>query len=382
MDKDIEEKERKYRLDDIEKIAEYQRKQQENKKTVIVEFPAWFIIAAVLLLALRYFGNELLTIAVFLFLGFVLMSAFKPIAKWFQERKIPKGLSIAFTYILVLGIIAGLISVIFVPFGKEIQNMTKELPGFVESFLNDFHGITVGPFSIDKSWFNGITDNLSSFLTPSSSFESIQSIANTVGGVINWVAFVVGVIILSIYLLSDSDQLLELGLLRITNDRKRDRVKKLIEDVEKKLGRWLIGQTVISTTAGTVLGLALSLLNVPFALPLAVLAGLLDMIPSIGATLAIIPAILVALISGGISKAVLLLVIFLVFQQIENNFLIPKIMGTAVGLKPIFVMLGVFIFLILFGVWGAALAVPVIVVAEIFYDFFIDLQKLEAEGIV
>lgn len=349
MDKDIEEKEKKYRLDDIEKIAEYQRKQQENKKTVIVEFPAWLIVAAVLLLALRYFGNELLTIAVFLFLGFVLMSAFKPIAKWFQERKIPKGLSIAFTYILVLGIIAGLISVIFVPFGKEIKDMAKELPALVESFLNNFHGISIGSFNIDKSWFNGITDNLSSFLTPSSSFESIQSIANTVGGVINWVAFVVGVIILSIYLLSDSDQLLELGLLRITNDRKRERVKKLIEDVEKKLGRWLIGQTVISTTAGTVLGLALSLLNVPFALPLAVLAGLLDMIPSIGATLAIIPAILVALISGGISKAVLLLVIFLVFQQIENNFLIPKIMGTAVGLKPIFVMLGVFIFLILLG---------------------------------
>jgi predicted PurR-regulated permease PerM len=379
MEKDTEKKDR---FGDIEKIAEYQRKQQENKKTVIVEFPAWFIAAVLLFIALRYFGNELLTIAVFLFLGFVLMSAFKPIAKWFQERNIPKGISIAFTYILVLGIIAGLASVIFVPFGKEIQDMAKELPGLLESFLNDFHGINIGSFSIDKSWFTGLTDNLSSFLTPSGSFESIQSIASTVGGVINWVAFVVGVIILSIYLLSDSDQLLELGLLRIANDRKRERVKKLIEDVEKKLGRWLIGQTVISTTAGTVLGLSLSLLNIPFALPLAVLAGFLDMIPSIGATLAIIPAVLVALISGGISKALILAVIFIIFQQIENNFLIPKIMGTAVGLKPIFVMLGVFIFLILFGVWGAALAVPVIVVGEIFYDFFIDLQKLEAEGIV
>jgi predicted PurR-regulated permease PerM len=139
---------------------------------------------------------------------------------------------------------------------------------------------------------------------------------------------------------------------------------------------------VISVIAGTVLGLSLSLLNVPFALPLAVMVGLLDMIPGIGATVATIPAVLIALISGGLSEAVIVLAIYLVYQQIENNFLVPKIMGSAVGLKPIFVMLGVFIFLILFGIWGAALAVPVMVVAEIFYDFFIDLQKLEAEGIV
>ena len=376
------EKEKSERYEDIEKIAKYQSRQNENKKTVVVEFPLWLITAVILFLAFRYLGGELLTIVVFLFMGFVLMSAFKPIVEWFEERDVSKGISITLTYIFVFLILMGLASLIFIPFGKEIQNMIEELPALLGSFFNSLNNLRIGSFSIDKQWLLSFTEDLNSFLTPSGSWDSLQNIADTVGGVMNWVALFIGIIILSIYLLSDSDQLLELGLLRIANDRKRERVKKLIEDVEKKLGRWLIGQTVISVIAGTVLGLSLSLLNVPFALPLAVMVGLLDMIPGIGATVATIPAVLIALISGGLSEAVIVLAIYLVYQQIENNFLVPKIMGSAVGLKPIFVMLGVFIFLILFGIWGAALAVPVMVVAEIFYDFFIDLQKLEAEGIV
>ena len=144
----------------------------------------------------------------------------------------------------------------------------------------------------------------------------------------------------------------------------------------------MTGQLTVSTIAGITLGLVLSLLKVPFALPLGVIVGLLNTIPTLGTTLAIIPSVLVALISGGWTKALVVLVIYLVYQQIENNILIPKIMGNAVGLKPIVVMFGVTMFLILFGAWGAVLAVPVMVVINIFYEFYIDLQKLEAEGIV
>ena len=159
-------------------------------------------------------------------------------------------------------------------------------------------------------------------------------------------------------------------------------IKKLIMNVQKKLGNWMLGQTVISTIAGLTLGIALTLLNVPFALPLGVLVSLLGTIPNIGATLATMPAVLIALISGGWTKAFIVLVIYFVYQQIENNVLVPKIMGSVVGIKPIFVLLGVVVFLNLFGVWGAVLAVPVMVVLGIIYEFIIDLQKLKAEGIV
>ena len=349
---------------------------------MVVEFPTWLIVVVLLFVALRFFGDQIFTIGIFLFMGFVLMSALKPIVDWFEEKGITKGWAIGITYTLGFLLIAGLISLIVVPFGKSVQEMLSELPMLVSNFLEDFNGVVFGSFSIDRQWFIDLAKDLSTFLTPSGSVDSLKSLAGTVGGVFNWVTLLLAVIIFSMYLLFESDQLLELGLLRISNDRKRKRVKQLIGDVERKLGKWLIGQTVVSLIAGTTLGAFLSILGVPFALPLGVLVGLLDTIPSIGATVATIPAVLIALISGGWTKALVVLVVYSIYQQIENNFLVPKVMGTAVGLKPMFVMLGVFVFLIMFGIWGAALAVPVMVVIEIFYDFFIDLQKLEAEGIV
>lgn len=370
------------RLKDLEKITAYKRDQQDKKSTVVIEFPKWVIIAALLIVALIFFGDELLTIAIFVFMGFILMSALQPIVGWFVKKGLSKGWAIAVTYSLGILLIVGIFSLVLIPFTRGVQEMVNLLPSLVSNFFDDFKGITIGTFSIDKQGLVDAVTEFTSNIDLSSGVGNLKNIASTVSGVINWVTFVIAIVILSVYLLSEGDQLTELILLRISNDRKRERVKKLIGDVESKLGRWLIGQTTVSAIAGVLIGLILSLLNIPFALPLAVLVGLLDMIPNIGTTLAIIPSLLMALISGGWTKALLLLVIYLVYQQIENNLIVPKVMGNAVGIKPIYVMLGIMTFLILFGIWGAFLAVPIMVVFNIFYDFYIDLQKLEAEGIV
>jgi len=126
----------------------------------------------------------------------------------------------------------------------------------------------------------------------------------------------------------------------------------------------------------------LTIFQVPFALPLALLVALLDAVPGIGATIAVALCALIALITVGLWPAVILFAIFLVYQQIENNFIIPKVIGNAIGFKPVIIMLGVFVFLILFGVFGALIAVPFMVILQIFYEFYIDLQKLKAKGIV
>ena len=376
------EKEKSYHMKDLEKITKYRREQEEKKSTVVIQFPTWMIVSVSLILALIFFWEQLLTIGVFLFVAFILMSALQPIVNWLVARKIPKGWAIGITYSCILLLLAALSSVFIVPFIKGMQEMINLLPSLVSDFLEDFNGVTIGSINIDRQWFVDIASEFSSLLTPTGGIESLKSIATTLGGVINWAALLFAIVFLSIYLLSEGEQLLQLGLLQIANDRKRKRVKRLIEDVQRKLGNWMIGQTIISFIASVTLGVSLTLLGVPFALPLGVLVGLLATIPNIGTTVAIIPATLIALISGGWTKAFAVLVIYTIYQQVENNILIPKIMGSVVGLKPIIVMLGVMIFLTLFGVWGAVLAVPAMVVLGILYEFFIDLQKLEAEGIV
>ena len=133
---------------------------------------------------------------------------------------------------------------------------------------------------------------------------------------------------------------------------------------------------------GVFAGVLLTILKVPFALPLAVMIGLFDAVPSIGATIALVIAALVILATVNPLSAAIFAGLFIIYQQIENNFIVPKIMGNAIGLKPVIIMLGVFVFLILFGVFGALVAVPFMVILQIFYEFYIDLQKLKAKGIV
>lgn len=103
--------------------------------------------------------------------------------------------------------------------------------------------------------------------------------------------------------------------------------------------------------------IALSILGLPFALPLAVLAGLLEAIPTLGPTLAAVPAVIVALTVSP-SLAVLVIITYIVIQTLENNVLVPKIMQRAVGLNPVIVILGVMVGANLMGVVGALLSIP------------------------
>ena len=178
----------------------------------------------------------------------------------------------------------------------------------------------------------------------------------------------------------DHDKVLDFVLIRIHSDEKRSRVKKLVLDLEYKLGKWLIGQATVSAIAGTTLGLVLALFRIPFALPMGVLVALLSAIPSLGATIASIPPLLTALILKGPMTALIILLIFLVYQQVENNLIIPKVMGNAVEVKPTLILLAAITFLILFGVWGAVLSVPAMVILKMCYEFYIDLQKIDAKG--
>ncbi len=171
----------------------------------------------------------------------------------------------------------------------------------------------------------------------------------------------------SVYLILDHDKVLDFVLIRIHSDEKRSRVKKLVLDLEYKLGKWLIGRATVSAIAGTTLGLVLALFHT-FALPMGILVALLSAIPSLGATIASIPPLLTALILKGPMTALIILLIFLVYQQVENNLIIPKVMGNAVEVKPTLILLAAITFLILFGVWGAVLSVPAMVILKMCYS--------------
>jgi predicted PurR-regulated permease PerM len=266
---------------------------------------------------------------------------------------------------------------IFVPFLGQFNKLIDSIPVWIDTLSKGIDSFGISYSFIDSTSMNNMIMDWVERLTSVNNFEGL---ASTVGGVFSWTSLIFAAIVFSIYLVIDHDNILDFGLIRITSDEKRMKVKKLVLDLEGKLGRWLLGQAIVSSIAGIVLGSALALFNVPFALPMGVLIALLSTIPTLGATFGSIPPLLVALVVNGPLTAFIILLIFVVYQQIENNFIIPRVMGNAVGIRPILILFAAITFLILFGVWGAVLAVPAIVIGRIFYEFYIDLQKSQAKG--
>jgi len=362
---------------ELTQISKIQRSREKQKRTITVEFSWKLVLFVFAILGVIFFGSQILTFLIFLFLSIVLMSATRPIIRGLVKKGISKGVAIGLTYFVGVLFILTMIALVIVPFVNQIDSLVESIPGWISRLTSDLNRFSILGYSIDSSTINDFVSNWVSGITWENTFSSV---ANLVGGIFGWTTLVLASTVFSIYLLLEHDTILDFGLIRITSDEKRERVKRLVLDLESKLGRWLLGQVVVSTIAGTVLGVILTIFDIPFALPMGVFVALLSAIPSLGATLSSLPPLLIALITKGPITAAIILAIFVIYQQIENNFIIPKVMGNITGIRPIVVLFTAAAFLILFGVWGAVLAVPTVVIATICYEFYVDLQKIQAKG--
>jgi predicted PurR-regulated permease PerM len=266
-----------------------------------------------------------------------------------------------------------------VPFINQLSGLVRTLPKWINESLLFLEDFSIAGYSFDV---NMISEYITDFVKGFPTADNVKNVAAFITDFFGIGAFLVTSIIFSIYLVSEHDSFANILLIKIVSDEKRERVIKLVMDVENKLGSWVLGQGVVSLCSTIFSWIVLTILGVPFALPLAMFTGFMDLIPNLGSTLAGFAMSVVALISVGPINAVIVLAAYILYQPFENGVITPKVMGNAVGLKPIVVLLGVIVFLIFFGILGGFMAVPLMVISQIIYEFYIDLQKLEAKGIV
>jgi predicted PurR-regulated permease PerM len=137
------------------------------------------------------------------------------------------------------------------------------------------------------------------------------------------------------------------------------------ERITDAVSRWAVGAAIVAVVAGTVQGTTAWLLGSSFALALGIVAGFLDLIPTIGATIAGFILVPTLLAEEGLTAAVVMLVVIVVYQQVENNLITPKVQSKAVEISAFFVILSVTLFGALLGVLGALVAVPVTAAIQI-----------------
>jgi len=293
-----------------------------------------FFVAGFLLLLWVLF--LILDIILLIFLAFILMSALAPLVERLAKWKIPRPLAIALIFILVIGSFSSLIAVGLTPLLNQTSSLTQRLAEATSSLLQTNF--------IDQSI---VRQEFSEF-----SRRIIDFILSFFG---NLIAFAT-VVVLTFYLLLDREKIENLVASFFAG--RQQQVGKLIGKLEEKLGAWLRGQLFLSVLVGVFYYVGLVLLGVEFALPLAILGALLEVVPVIG------PIILIALTTSPFLAAIVAGLYFAI-QQIESHVVVPQVMKRAVGLNPILVILAVTIGGRLLGIGGALLAVPIAVVIQV-----------------
>jgi predicted PurR-regulated permease PerM len=257
--------------------------------------------------------------------------------------------------VLVLGIVI-LIGVVLLVVVQAIVGAVREFSNDLPQIVDEVRHSDLGSF------INGGSDSLDTLAQHAS--EITSGVAKVSGGVADVgvsafgaVTLVFSVLFLTLFGLIDAPRLRDwIGALLYRGER--ERFLRVTDRIVQTTSRYMLGNLAISVICGTVYGVTAVILDVPYPLALAVIAGILDLIPTIGATIAgIIVAIVAA--SVGLGALIAFVIVIVVYQQIENYVLQPTIIGKAARISGFTVLASVLAFGALFGVIGAIIGVPI-----------------------
>lgn len=324
-----------------------------NHKIDISHKTIFFLTAFLALLWALFLIKEVI---ILIFIAVIFMSALAPIVSRLERFKIPKSLAIALIYVLIILCVALLVSFVVTPFAEETTNLITNSPQYLMTLIPESGFIDR---SVIQQEFGNFSKNaLEVSLTIFSNFLAFISVA-----------------VLTFYLLLERENLDKLIAQFFL--RKEERIKKTTRRIEEKLGAWVRGQIALTLIIGTASYIGLSLLGIPYALPLAIFAGILEIVPVIGPIISAIPAVMIAFLVSPVAAG-LVAVMYFVIQQLENHLIVPQVMKKAVGLNPLIVIIAVAIGGKLLGIPGALLAVPITVVAQIITEDIITTDEIEA----
>jgi predicted PurR-regulated permease PerM len=273
-------------------------------------------------------------------------------------KRLPRAAAILVIYGAVLGTIAGIGVAVVPPMVRQSQEFWKALPQLIDQ--GQAHLVSWGLISADASYKELLEK------VPTGSGDVVTMILATLWGFVGGIFGFVTMLLLTFYLLVDSQSLFD-AFVRLFPRRRRQKVAQVSALVTIKVSAWLGGQMLLGAIIGVTTAIALAAMGVPYFFVLALIAGIGEMIPMVGPLLSAIPAIAVAFtVSPGLALGVA--VFFIAQQMLENNVLVPKVMGETVGLNAVTVIASLVIGTELLGFVGALLAVPTTAIIQVFVE--------------
>ncbi|MDI1464014.1 AI-2E family transporter [Catellatospora sp. KI3] len=275
-----------------------------------------------------------------------------PAVRWLVRHHVRRPYAVTVILLAVLAFVGALLAGIGPPLARQAGELGTDLPGYIDSLDERSRAFR------ELSARYGLGDRLNELAAsvPERLGTSLLSLFQTfLGGL----AAALTVLVLSLYFLADMPRLRRRVQL-MAPDRYRERTRRIVDTTVDKVGSYMIGNLFISLIAGIVAYLGLVLLQVPFALPLALVVAVTDLIPLIGATLGTAVCGIVAAIAAGVwPTAVGIVGWLLVYQQIENYWIVPRVMKRSLDMPSLAVLLASLLGAGLLGLVGALMAIPI-----------------------
>lgn len=307
-----------------------------SSRTIV--FIAVFVGALWLLFQIR-------EIILVLFVAMILASSLNPYVRKLEEKlRFPRWTAILTIYLFALAFLGTLIGLIVPPLVEQTTTLINNLPELLARFR--VLGIDEKLITSQLSQLTSLPGNLIKFIV----------------GVFSNLVAIIGLVVITFYLLLERKNLSDYLTLFFGKEKGKE-FEIIINEIEGRLGGWVRGQFFLMGSIGLLSFIAYSLIGIEFALPLAILAFLLEIIPNIGPTISAFPAILVGLTISPSHALAVGAACFLI-QQIENSILVPRILKEITGVNPLISIISLAIGLKLAGVGGAMLAIPTYLIIE------------------
>nr|WP_290227570.1 AI-2E family transporter [Trichocoleus desertorum] len=317
-------------------------------------------LGLLVLLASVYVVWQIRQLLLLIFTAAVLATAINRLVQQLQRFRWKRGWAVAVSLGLLLLLLAGILGLIVPPFVTQFQELVALLPTGLEQiqqWIDWLEDRLLDPFFPDRLDFDGLLQQLAPAGT-----NVVQRAIAFFSTSLNALLELLLVFVLMLMFLVDPQPYRHI-LIRLFPKFYRPRVDHILERCESAIAAWTVGALIEMLFIAALSGIGLWFLQVPLALAHAVLAGLLNFIPNIGPTLSVFLPMLIALLDAP-WKAIAVLVLYIVIQQIESYWLTPTIMARQVALLPAITLTAQILFASLFGVLGLLMALPLTVVAK------------------
>lgn len=363
-----------------------------QNRDIHISIKSGTIFRTIILLLLFVFLYYIRDLVLVVLAAVVIASAIEPFTVWFGKHRVARLPAVILMYLGIAGIIVGIFYFFLPPLLNDLSNFLASTPHYLDSIsiwdpLQNQSVVNskqaVQSLSADLSQSRQVVSNLSSSLSLSQIVANVRgAISSLSQGFIETLSLVFGgilssalIIVLSFYLSVQEDGVTKF-LQFVIPDRHEKYIIGLWKRVQVKIGLWMQGQLILAVVVGLLVYLVLTIfgqtLHVGNPLLLAFLAGVFEIIPLFGPILSAIPAVAASYTDGTLTTALVVVGIYLIIHQLENNLIYPLVVKKIVGVSPILVILALIVGFKLAGFLGVVLSVPI---ATTLMEYFSDLQK-------